>query len=113
MSTVPTFIPLALLQLQELPPAEAEAWRRRIDRHALDCGCRTGAASLLGGLLALVTAGVAWGNAFVRHPVKHSLLAVAFLLTCALAGKAIGLMLARAQLARTLRRLALALEKRH
>jgi hypothetical protein len=100
------------MTLAELSPAEAEAWRRRVNRDALGCGCREGAASLMGGLVTLLGAGVAWPGALVRHPVKSGLLAIAFLAACALAGKAIGLMLARVRLAYTLRSVTLTPDRR-
>lgn len=90
--------------LGSLPLHQASAWKRRLDDLRTDCGCRTGAVVMLSCTGAWLiysvlspVAGRTWQRAIV-----HGL---AVLLASGIAGKLIGLALARVRLHLTVRRL--------
>ena len=88
--------------LGSLPEDESMAWKRRLERHRADCGCRIGS-------LTMLCATAAWtgysllSQAAERHWQRCLWMGLLILLVSGVAGKIIGLAVARVRFNLTVR----------
>lgn len=94
------------LELPGLTSDERAAWERKIASSYADCGCGLGAAFFLGGLAATAGVFAARSRASLLRTSGRVLLAAAAVMGLSLAGKVLGLWLARRRLRRDVRELA-------
>ena len=101
--------PWSALQLRQVrlgfgqvADAELRLWEKRLDDDLRECGCKLGGYFLSGGLLGVVVLTIAYWSFLRAAPVRALVLMLLTLVACAVAGKLIGLALARARFRRTI-----------
>lgn len=100
------------LSLSELSPEENSRWEQRLNKLRRECGCRMAAAGLLAGLAVSVSSFDASALSSVQASTVEVSSKFAIMIAFAVAGKFLGLGIARARLNHSIRALSSIATKR-